>query len=761
MRPGFIVAALVIVAIALPDAQVGTPLQSESTPIFLCGEDQSIPGVPPQNPSWPSIVLAGDGKLFVPCPARNHTANHREFREAQVIATGLRSMNPEIRWRAAQATVRSNSSPKMVGEVLATSVLLPACNAQVTIFGDLTDGRRWQPGQLFRLMVDRTNPAVRKEGAYGIAVRLGAVGSDPDLVRGAAGELRACYMREIDPSVQGQILETLGVIRYGGGDADVQRTDAETFIVQESNGQQAKVLGAARGLEVLIRQNPRRPIAAATRERLRQMAVTGNRSLPPPEMDVDARIRRLAVMSLLASGGWDSTMNDLLTDSDWQVRRLIAARLNLSDPEQAVVGERLDQDVAFQVRYDLLTPQSRLAAANKSCAPMLRKFSDPSPAVVMRAMDLIAASCTDLDEALKTLKEIASGLESSGPTQWHVPARAFANLARLKPALAGDFIEAASRHRVWEVRAVAATATVALGASDIAERLAQYGEPNVMNAALEALARLKSPKLAERAIAALNSSNDIQLLRTAATVVSEAVTAANRDSIADALIRSLRRLGDTKDTSRDARLAIMTRLDQVMTKQRSADLLPLMIDLDDTIIAAARKTYIRVMDGAEPMDQNIRRRYPFQPPEAALLSLPKEATINLAEGPVTLKLLPDVAPVTVARFAMLVNQKFYDNRTFHRIVPNFVVQGGSPGANEYMGTSRYMRDEAGPQAAHIRGAVGISTRGGDTGDGQIFIDLVDLPRLDRDYTVFAYVTGGMELVDKLLEGGKILSITVK
>ena len=71
-----------------------------------------------------------------------------------------------------------------------------------------------------------------------------------------------------------------------------------------------------------------------------------------------------------------------------------------------------------------------------------------------------------------------------------------------------------------------------------------------------------------------------------------------------------------------------------------------------------------------------------------------------------------------------------------------------------------MRDEVG-EWPHVRGAVGISTRGRDTGDGQIFIDLVDLPRLDRDYTVFAYVTSGMDLVDQLLDGAKILNISVK
>jgi cyclophilin family peptidyl-prolyl cis-trans isomerase len=94
-------------------------------------------------------------------------------------------------------------------------------------------------------------------------------------------------------------------------------------------------------------------------------------------------------------------------------------------------------------------------------------------------------------------------------------------------------------------------------------------------------------------------------------------------------------------------------------------------------------------------------------------------------------------------------------------VPNFVVQGGSPGANEYMGASRYMRDEVGPQGVHVRGRGRISTRGADTGDGQIFIDLVDLPRLDRDYTVFAYVTSGMEFVDRMLEGAKIVSVSVR
>lgn len=115
--------------------------------------------------------------------------------------------------------------------------------------------------------------------------------------------------------------------------------------------------------------------------------------------------------------------------------------------------------------------------------------------------------------------------------------------------------------------------------------------------------------------------------------------------------------------------------------------------------------------------------------------------------------------MTVAVFNKLARGGAYNGKSFHRVVPNFVVQGGSAGANEYSGVStRYLRDEVGPQARHRRGAVGISTRGPDTGDAQLFIDLVDLPALDRGYTVFGYVLDGMEHIDAMLEGAVIRSI---
>jgi|TARA_Y100001949_G_scaffold168792_1_gene167969 peptidyl-prolyl cis-trans isomerase B (cyclophilin B) len=124
-----------------------------------------------------------------------------------------------------------------------------------------------------------------------------------------------------------------------------------------------------------------------------------------------------------------------------------------------------------------------------------------------------------------------------------------------------------------------------------------------------------------------------------------------------------------------------------------------------------------------------------------------------------LKLYPEEAPATVERFSRLARNGYYAGLTFHRVVPNFVIQGGSPGANEFMGDGPYMRDELGLRP-HVRGAVGISTRGRDTGDAQIFVNLVDNPRLDHNYTVFAQVTNGMDVVDTVLEGDMIEKVEI-
>jgi peptidyl-prolyl cis-trans isomerase B (cyclophilin B) len=141
------------------------------------------------------------------------------------------------------------------------------------------------------------------------------------------------------------------------------------------------------------------------------------------------------------------------------------------------------------------------------------------------------------------------------------------------------------------------------------------------------------------------------------------------------------------------------------------------------------------------------------------LASPKARVTIRSVGTFDLALFTVQAPATVLRFSRLAESGYYNGLTFHRIVPNFVIQGGSPGASEYIGDAAFMRDEVGTWP-HVRGAVGISTRGHDTGDAQIFIDLVDNPRLDHQYTVFAQVLNGIDVVDRILEGDVIERIEI-
>jgi cyclophilin family peptidyl-prolyl cis-trans isomerase len=133
--------------------------------------------------------------------------------------------------------------------------------------------------------------------------------------------------------------------------------------------------------------------------------------------------------------------------------------------------------------------------------------------------------------------------------------------------------------------------------------------------------------------------------------------------------------------------------------------------------------------------------------------------VNMSPGrPFRMRMDPGSAPIAVEQFLKLATQdRYYNGLTIHRVVPNFVIQGGSPGANEYAGNKEYWRDEI--AASNIRGTVGLSIRGRNTADAQFYVNLVDNPRLDGGYTVFAHVfPDDMDAVDRIQEGDVMRSI---
>lgn len=138
----------------------------------------------------------------------------------------------------------------------------------------------------------------------------------------------------------------------------------------------------------------------------------------------------------------------------------------------------------------------------------------------------------------------------------------------------------------------------------------------------------------------------------------------------------------------------------------------------------------------------------------------KQATIKLADGnEVVIELFDKDAPNTVANFEKLANTGFYDNLTFHRVIPGFVAQGGCPNGNGSGGPGYEIDCEINPNK-HERGALAMAHRGPNTGGSQFYIVYTPQPHLDGVHTVFGKVVSGMEHVDKLRGGDRFEKIVV-
>jgi peptidyl-prolyl cis-trans isomerase B (cyclophilin B) len=125
------------------------------------------------------------------------------------------------------------------------------------------------------------------------------------------------------------------------------------------------------------------------------------------------------------------------------------------------------------------------------------------------------------------------------------------------------------------------------------------------------------------------------------------------------------------------------------------------------------------------------------------------ATIHTNHGPIEVELFADDAPETVANFQKLARDGFYDGLTFHRIIHDFMIQGGCPEGTGRGGPGYTFKDEIN-QHAVVRGVLAMANAGPNTNGSQFFIVTAEAcPWLDGRHTVFGRVTGGMETVDAL------------
>jgi peptidylprolyl isomerase len=141
--------------------------------------------------------------------------------------------------------------------------------------------------------------------------------------------------------------------------------------------------------------------------------------------------------------------------------------------------------------------------------------------------------------------------------------------------------------------------------------------------------------------------------------------------------------------------------------------------------------------------------------------------MQLEDGPVTIRLRPDLAPDHVARIKELAREGFYDGVVFHRVIDGFMAQGGDPSGTGTGGSKKPDLKAEFSKEPHVRGACSMArTSNPNSANSQFFICLDDATFLDGQYTVWGEVAGGMERVDALPKGepprnpGKIVSMRV-
>ena len=576
----------------------------------------------------------------------------------------------------------------------------------------------------------------------------------------AAGEVE---LSQPEPVALPAIARAVGRIPYQHADAfEAAEAFLRRVLVKQFRRGDGPDAFAARGLESLARLG--RKIGKLDQDTIDALEAKARLTSPQHEI-----IQRNALAALAAAQSVNrETLDVVLRATDPEVRRLAVLSVGgagspIDDNEARISYIRqMLADPSPMVRYEALRAWVRRGVASHGCQPIVGALRDTDLHVALAAIDALGEACRD-DESIT----VAVTSEARTPPvlgRWHREAHAFVALAKRDRERAAISLLTFATHQTWQVRMYAARAAAILEDADVLARLAEDVDDNVVETALPPLRRLRGAASDGAFIAAFKrqtrkgpkgaSIRPYQVMRAAAMALEKAEPTR---AMAHAIAGALQRLTlEQCETSRDARLALIDRLGALGTPAHTDVLEPLLTDIDPAVGEAAATVLTRWTGRLVRADTPPTRSGNI--PSEKDLATRVRVSIEMENGS-RIDVSPSVfAPLTRHRFLAAVRAGYYDGLTFHRVVPNFVIQGGSPGANEYCGDCPFMRDELGGQ--HTRGSLGISTRGPDTGDAQIFINLIDNARLDYDYTVFAQVCSGMDVVDAIQEGDRMRRVEV-
>ncbi len=300
---------------------------------------------------------------------------------------------------------------------------------------------------------------------------------------------------------------------------------------------------------------------------------------------------------------------------------------------------------------------------------------------------------------------------------------------------------------------------LALGLSEIARTPAQdaakrvgeiapylrHAEPKVKRATLDALAELKSPLAADRVRPFLHSQDPF--------LASAAANAAGKMGDKES-IPAIRQLATKAETEPGIAEGIADALVSLGARDAEVELRAWLNGPHRHLRIVAAKALTKLTGAPVVAPEVELPETPWNPP---YLPQGAKVMIRTEKGDIEVALFSE-SPLTSGNFYALAQRGFYRNLTFHRIVPDFVAQGGDPRGDGAGGPGYTIRCEVNHKP-YARGVVGMALSGPDTGGSQFFITHSPQPHLDGRYTAFGQVISGQDVVDRLLEGDRILEIS--